>query len=316
MKNLEYLGYEVVHIEDLGYAFKYNSIGQRLHNLLRKVFLKDRSYKENLKIENNYIKQRKIIVQHYSFDIALVIRADFFKKSLIELIRQKTSTMISFHFDGISRNPEILDYVSLFDRFYAFDQDDLKKYPSYNLSYSPNFYLDYPDLIDQRRSYNAHNVYYVSTFHESRIRDLIDIHKRLSVHYASVKFIVVCSKDLLPILPDYVIQHMEVSHEHVDFAEQLNNIAFSDVIIDLVIAEHKGYSLRIIEGLKFGKKVITTNFKVLEAEFYHPHNFFVLQNGSYDGLDEFLNNAYVPIDNDMKKKYSFSEWLNNKLIDK
>ncbi len=312
VKNLEYLGYEVIHIEEGGYPFSYSSLGERLYNLFRKTVFNDRLYKEMLKEAYTYRKQQEILDKYNFFDVSLVIRADLFRKSFIEIIRQKTSQMISYHFDGISRNPNILHYIFLFDRFYVFDKEDVQKYSSYNLLYSPNFYFDYPDLLD-KNSNSYYDIYYVSTFHQSRVDDLIRMHQYLSNYYERIKFVVVCNKVKETLLPDYVIEHMDVRYEYVSFSEQLNYIAHVDAIIDLVIAEHSGYSFRVIEGMQFEKKVITTNPKVTEAEFYHPDNFFILTKENYKDLGAFLKRKYCPIDADIRRKYSFSEWLSDKL---
>ncbi|TYR38237.1 glycosyltransferase family 4 protein [Sphingobacterium phlebotomi] len=312
LRNLEYLGYEVVHIEDQGYKFQYTSLLQRIYNFIRKVFLNDRYYKEKLKKAYISIKQREILYACDSFDIALVLRADYFKPDIISLARQKAKQMISFHFDGISRDPNVLEYVHFFDQFYVFDKDDLKKYPSYNLLYSPNFYLDYPGLL--KDSYDRHyNVYYVSTFHESRVQDLIAIHQYMTAHYSKVKFVVVCSQDYDSKPPDYVVENMEIRKETVSFDEQLQHVANADIILDLVISDHKGFSFRILEGIKFGKKVITTNPKVIEADFFHPSNFFILTDDNYDDIAAFLNTPYSNIDPKIIEKYSFSSWLQSKI---
>lgn len=315
VRNLEYLGYEVVHIENEGYPFKYKSFGQRLYNLVRKTFFKDKAYKTKLREEYIRDMQWQILRESGDIDITLVIRADFFEKKLIEAIRKKATLMLGFQFDGVTRDPKVLAYIDYFDRFYVFDEEDIKKYPSYGLRFSPNFYFDYPDLLGKNVDNGHYNVFYVSTYHKSRIDALIKLHRYLVNHYETVKFIVVCDSGEKSLLPDYVMQHMEIRHTYILFEEQLKYIASADTIIDLVIADHGGYSFRILEGLKFGKKVITTNDRVLEADFYHPHNFFILRDDNYDEIDNFLTLPYMPIRDEIIEKYSFSRWLADKLIE-
>lgn len=311
VNNLEFIGYEVIHIEE-GYKFRYTSLRQRIYNFTRKAFFNDRSYKEKLRNVYTDTRQREILSDHEHFDVTLVLRADFFKSDIIQLARQKSTQMISFHFDGISRDPIILEYISFFDQFYVFDKEDIKKYASFNLLYSSNFYFDYPGLLKDFHP-KHYDVYYVSTFHESRVRDLIAIHKYMTDYFSLVKFIVVRPPNNTSVLPDYVVKNMEVRDEPVSFDEQLQHVAKADVILDLVISDHQGYSFRILEGLKFDKKVITTNPKVIEADFFHPNNFFVLTNDNHDELVPFLKKAYYPIDYRIKKQYGFTSWLHSKI---
>lgn len=313
VNNLEYLGYDVVHIENEGYPFQYKSFGQRFYNFIRKLLFKDKTYKMKLREKYTLDRQWEILNSNKPFDLALIIRADFFEEKLIEAVRKKTDLMLGFHYDGISRNPEILQYIRYFDRFYVFDPNDVQRYPSYNLRFSPNFYFDYPALIKSGNPNAFYQVFYVSAYHKSRIDTVIRLHRYLADYYKKVKFTIVCPIEDQASLPVYVKENMEVRHTYLLFEEQLNFIASADVIIDLVIGEHKGYSFRVFEGLKFEKKVITSNESVAEADFYHPHNFFILREDNYDEIDEFIRLPYMAIDEQIVKNYGFSHWLKEKI---
>lgn len=313
VKNLEYLGYEVVHIEDAGYPFKYKSIFQRVENLFRKIFKGDKAFKVQLRKQFLQDKQKEIIQSHGKFDFAVVIRADFFSKEILEAIRRKTDLIIGYHFDGVGRDEKVLDYVSLFDRFYVFDPTDLLKYPDANFLYAPNFYFDYPEPPQNSNIGTAYQVYYVSTYHESRAEFMVSIHQKLVELFPRVKFVVVCNRHATKSLPAYFLENMEIAHQHISFEEQLKHISNADLILDLVIDSHAGFSFRIFEGLKFEKKVVTTNPKVEEADFYDAHNFFILRKDNMDELADFLKLPYKRMDNALRAKYSFSAWLNAKI---
>jgi hypothetical protein len=92
------LGYDVVHIQDRGYPFSYDTFGQRVLNVVRKLIFRDKSYKGKLQNKLNQKKQLEGIEAYERFDFSLVLRADFFDKNIIALIRQKTDFMLSFHF--------------------------------------------------------------------------------------------------------------------------------------------------------------------------------------------------------------------------
>jgi hypothetical protein len=315
-ENLAYLGYDVVHIQDRGYPFSYDTFGQRVLNVVRKLIFRDKSYKGKLQNKLNQKKQLEGIEAYERFDFSLVLRADFFDKNIIALIRQKTDFMLSFHFDGIGRDPIILDYVSYFDRFYVFDESDVKEFPNFHFRYSPNFYFDFPFKFDDLRPLERNNIYYVSTFHESRVEYLSFIYHFLKSRFDSVKFIVVYNKHKYGLIPDDVKNNMKLTTEVISFQEQLRHVSSSDLIIDLVISEHNGYSFRILEGLRFAKKVITTNVSVRNADFYHPNNYFIIDSATDSamvGFNEFLEQPYFQPSSDILKKYSFTNWLNTKL---
>ena len=290
VSSLESMGFDVVHIENYGYSdFKYRSFRQRLHNFYRKVFLGDKKFKESLKKDYIFWKQDSLLNSFDNYDYALVIRADIFRKDFISSVSHKSNLSIGFHFDGISRDIEILDYISFFDKFYVFDKDDILKYPSKRLLYSTNFYFEPHIFTDSKVLIDSYDVYYVSTFNESRLSYLIELHKYLHEIYDSVCFVVVLNEEMNVKIPSYVSENMTVQYELISFEEQLKYISESKVIIDLVLEDHNGFSFRIFEGLCFNKKVITTNVTVLEADFYHPNNYFILDHNNYSDIESFLS---------------------------
>ena len=73
--------------------------------------------------------------------------------------------------------------------------------------------------------------------------------------------------------------------------------------------EHNGLSFRIFEAIKYEKKLITNNKTVKQYDFYHPNNIFVFEEDNFQGLENFLKVAYTPLSEEIKQKYSFTNWL-------
>lgn len=314
IRNLEFLGYDVVCIKDKMEGFKYKSFRERFYNSIRKVFLKDKSYKNRLKQEYDYQMQLDILNNNACYDFAIVIRADFFESNILEVLRNKTKKMISFHFDGVAKDISVLDKVKYFDKFYVFDQTDVSKFSTYNFLFSPNFYFDYPETCSSVNGVES-DIYYISSYDKSRLDSLIVLHQELTKVYDSVRFLLVCNKQEVHLFPEYVKENIEIVFHYVSFADQLVHIANSTVIIDLVIANHNGLSFRIFEGLKYRKKVITTNRTILGTDFYHPNNYFLLDDGNCSEIEAFLQRPYVDIDENIIARYSFTNWINDKIND-
>ena len=64
-----------------------------------------------------------------------------------------------------------------------------------------------------------------------------------------------------------------------------------------------------MEALGYKKKLITTNETVKFYDFYHPNNIFIYNGENHDELTEFLKLPYFPIDENIRKKYSFANWI-------
>jgi len=101
----------------------------------------------------------------------------------------------------------------------------------------------------------------------------------------------------------------------IPFENYLKRVEEAKVIVDFVISDHKGLSFRIFEGLKYQKKIITTNSNIIKYDFYTPDNFYVLNDEMLNETEllKFINNPYRPIDESIRLKYSFSYWIKDVL---
>ena len=62
------------------------------------------------------------------------------------------------------------------------------------------------------------------------------------------------------------------------------------------------------ESIFYDKKLITNNKSLKDYDFYHPNNIFILDN-NYDKIKEFLAKPFIKIDNEIKEKYDYKNWI-------
>jgi hypothetical protein len=173
-KNLEFHGFEVIKIiagKSSISKFRYKNLGDRLVNFFRKNFLNDREFKKKLIKENLLEAQFSNTLCHKKFDFGLFIRADFFDEEILKMARNKTKNLVSYHYDGLSRNPEIFSKIKFFDKFYVFDKPDLynKKHETFPAT---NFYFDYDECTDDKDQENEVDFYFLGSYHKSRMHNL------------------------------------------------------------------------------------------------------------------------------------------------
>jgi len=89
----------------------------------------------------------------------------------------------------------------------------------------------------------------------------------------------------------------------------LESVQKAGLLIDIKACEHDGLSFRVFEAIKYSKKLITDNASVKRYDFYRPENIFVVENGCFDGLSEFLTTPNTPLREEIIQKYSFTNWL-------
>ena len=101
----------------------------------------------------------------------------------------------------------------------------------------------------------------------------------------------------------------------ISLHEYLFITAKSSIVLDIQIIYQKGFTFRIFEATHYKKKIITTDPKVKELEFYHPDNILIFtENTSSEEITIFLTKPYHPIDENLINKYRLDYWLENRII--
>ncbi|MCL2194807.1 MAG: hypothetical protein FWB76_02530 [Oscillospiraceae bacterium] len=99
-----------------------------------------------------------------------------------------------------------------------------------------------------------------------------------------------------------------VTREWMTYPNYIALVQQSRCLLDIYQAGQTGFSLRVMEHVYFGCKLITNNAAIKHADFYHPHNIFLLGEDNMAALPAWLNLPFVPIDNDIQRYYHIEEW--------
>ena len=84
----------------------------------------------------------------------------------------------------------------------------------------------------------------------------------------------------------------------------------SKALLEIVKEDVSGITLRALEGIFFGKKLITNNKFIKMYDFYNPNNIFILEDDNLSNLKNFISSKYEPIDKTIIDYYDFEEWVN------
>jgi len=101
----------------------------------------------------------------------------------------------------------------------------------------------------------------------------------------------------------------EITREWMSYPNYLRRVVQSRAILDIYQAIQTGFSLRVMEHIFFGKKLVTNNAIIRWSEFYHPNNIFLLHKDGIAGLKDWLDLPFVPIAEEIKEYYRFDNWV-------
>lgn len=286
------------------HKFRYKNFLQKLKNFYFKTFKGNKEFKKNLiaiHVENMLIEQ--LNGYNETFDYALVLNVEYFSNSFLNKIRNKSKLMIAFQWDGLNRTPEIFEKIKYFDKFYAFNPSDVD---NKNVFFATNFYFNIiPEFIDNKSS----DVYYLGSYLDERTKILNELLNKFEQLKLITNINLFSNKKLIK--EKYAGSKINIVNTFLSYYENLEFVNQSNIIIDLKLEVHNGLSFRFFECLFLKKKMITNNKSVVNYDFYHPNNIFILNDNNLEELNNFVNLPYVEIPEKIVSKYYFKNWIKN-----
>lgn len=296
-------GYHVIDLSRINNNFKYPNISTRINNLFHKTFLNDKKYKSKVRskvITANLIEE---LEKHQNINYALFIRPDLFPLDFFKSVKSKFSKIVGYHWDGMNRYPDVMDYIPYFNDFFVFDPLDLKS--NINIVGCTNFYLS--RIVSRLNSVGNTGAFSINSYQKDKIKPLTEIKRTLESISIPLNFIIY-SKNKREIKEANELG-FETSSFMTTYQENLNHVLSSSLLIDVQIQSQSGLSFRIFESIGYDKKLITTNKDVANYEFYDPNNILIWNNQSAQECLAFYRSPYRPLPKEVKEKYALDNWI-------
>lgn len=254
----------------------------------------------------NYQYQNRILKKHRNkkYDVVFIIVGRNLSEKFLRTVKKNDIKIIVYLWDDVARveNFELLQKYS--DKIISFDKDDCAKY---GFEFLPLFYLNdfYQEVIDSPRKYDIYGVYWN---HSDRIKILNSIISQ-STGKSLFFYVFVDIFFFFKVLfrKKNIIQY---SFHLMPYMKNVKNMKASKAILDIQFPSQKGLTIRTIEALGSGCKVITTNESVKQYDFYNPQNILVINRINPVINWDILESPYQKIDENIRKKYSISNWCN------
>lgn len=96
--------------------------------------------------------------------------------------------------------------------------------------------------------------------------------------------------------------------DYIDYRDNLSNATRSRCLVEVVQDGQSGLTLRPLEAMALGKKLLTNNTAIKYSPLYNPQNVFIVGDRAWEELPGFLS---MPTDFplDVKAAYDVSAWL-------
>lgn len=101
----------------------------------------------------------------------------------------------------------------------------------------------------------------------------------------------------------------EFSFTSLNKAAIVNIVKGAKVVLDIQHPSQVGLTMRTMEVLGAGKKLVTTNAHIKEYDFYKEENILVIDRDQPVLSELFLKTPYSPVDFTIRQRYSLEGWI-------
>lgn len=265
-------------------------------------------------IRRYYKPIEKRIFTLNKIDIVFLLSPEALPLALLKRIINENPDVkvILYMWDSIQNKIGTKKYLPYCNRIFTFDPLD-KKYDD-RINFCPLFYLNEYALMTPDVEYK-YDLSFVGTAHSDRINLANNVKKQVESFGGRVyTFFYLQSKKLYFYrwLTDSNFRNTKVSdfqYNPLSSDETMELFGSSKVILDIQHPRQTGLTMRTLEVLGSRRKLITTNKEVANYDFYIPQNILIIDRNKPEIPWDFINSPYIPIDENVYKKYSLDGWL-------
>lgn len=207
--------------------------------------------------------------------------------------------------------PDSHEKVPLFDRAFSFDPRDVEN--DQRLTYQPLFFL--PEFAGQELAEHDIDLLFVGTAHSDRCSVVGRVVEAMPQGMNFSRYLYLQSRWIYGarMLYDpsvWKCQKSDFIFNPVSGIELNALISRAVAVLDIERAIQTGYTIRTIEMMAAGKKLVTTNPNIVEADFFDDSNIVVIDRNNPTFDRSFFETPYRPISRTVLNRYSLESWAN------
>ncbi len=268
------------------------------------------------KIEKYYMDLISEIEPDY-YDFVLFINPETITPKLLMKLKdhQPNAKFILYMWDSI-KNKNAYSLLPYFDKKLSFDRNDCSKYGM--KLFLPLFFLDHFSKKEDIDTLN-YDYSFIGSIHSDRYRILSRLQKSSGQHKYNSRLFLFFSNKIAYFINAVLfgklscIGNVEYSFKSIPKKEVASIISQSKAIVDIQHPKQLGMTMRTIEILGMKKKLITTNSDIINYDFYHEDNIYILDRKKSEIDKDFLNKPFREIPEHIYSEYTITNWLSKVL---
>lgn len=250
------------------------------------------------------------------YDLILVISGQTVSKEILTEFRQSfpSAMLVLYMYDSLANRKTPLSKLYLFDDCLTFDPDDAKKF---GMKFRPLFFSNGFAFPRNSTKFKYH-LSFVGTAHTDRYAIVRKVSKSVGDTYNCYWYLFLQAPWVFYAYKLFNPGFRSARMSDFRFAslskKKVQNIfGASLAILDIEHPKQTGLTMRTFEALGSSKKLVTTNYRIVDYDFYRKENICIIDRIKPSIPDTFLNSPYFSLENNIYDKYRISGWAKDVL---
>lgn len=246
-------------------------------------------------------------------DFVLVINGQTVSRKVLNKVKEKNKNakFVLYVWDSFKNRPTVIDNIDIFDRRFSFEKGNE---PLFN--FRPLFFE--PKMSDKNYE-TIYSASFIGTVHTDRYSVINKIDKVINSEdcfwylYLQSKWVFYWYKLTKKDFSNADISNFKFTPISISDANDI--FMSSEIIVDVEHPAQKGLTIRTLEVLGAGKKLVTTNRDVINYDFYKYGNVCVIDRLNPEIPQDFFDKIFKPYPLTILNYYSIDSWLTEVLSD-
>ena len=265
-----------------------------------------------------FYKLKKIARE--KIDTVFLIKGDGVTRYFLSALKDRFlgAKFCLYSWDSVENNKHILSIYDLFESIKTFDySDSIKRKWAYRPLFSSLSYRK-PKTKPMQKLYDLS---FIATNHSNRIEVVREVlNKNRALAFTSYFYLYVNNFPAYFLYffksPMFFLSFFKYSHfKTLPYSLCLKIISQSRAVLDIEHPKQAGLTMRTIETLILGTKVITTNKHIKKSDLYHPTRVCVIDRKNPVIPKGFIKSSFKPLPITISVKYSTQNWLRDILYE-
>lgn len=220
------------------------------------------------------------LLEDEKIEKVFVIRGYGLLPEFLEFVKLKGIELINYQWDSLQNNPNGLLISQYTNKNFSFDRVDCERFSHF--THIPLFYIW--DNAFKRQSSGMFDVMFVGSYHSDRqiitkkMEEICKVNGLKMITYIYHPWGSFVRKKIL----GEKISWKDVKFKRLSRQNYYKLLCASRVVLDIQSPTQTGATIRTIEALSLGKKLISTNKELVKENFYSDTNIFI-----WDGKSDF-----------------------------